>query len=364
MTTLLKGQTRRAQFIRAGVVLYDEGTEEEETILIREENLFNIARTAEGVPIVVGHPFIDDSNVDELKKGICGRVYEGFAGFKDVDLIIGDDEALQLVNSGFSVSCSLKPTKTLGAGTYNNVPYDREIVEAQIVHMGLVEDPRYEEAAIFENSKSSKKKEDDNNIIKASMFKLFTNSKKNKEMDLENTNILVGEDTFKASELLENSKDGKSLVLKTDLLNNEGDKDKDEDKDKKDNQKEEDDKKDDTKDNQSEKEDEKKAEEKEKAKDNEGDDKKDKEKEKMFKVNGSDKTLDEVLKLAAKADKKDNAKDDDEDDDDEQNNKKNTKNNSIKGALNDFIAKASKKAQPKSSYIPIAEKRELGKKMF
>ncbi len=360
MTTLTKGKTFKAQFIRAGVVKYDD-----ETILVREENLHMIANSFEGVPVIVGHEFITENNVDDLKVGICGKANlgGGFNGFKDIDIIIDDDRGLQAINAGFSVSCSLKPTKTLGSGTYNNVPYDREVTEAQGLHMALVEEPRYEEAVIFENSKSSKDKEKDNNIIKASMFKLFNNSKKNKEMDLENTNILIGEKTFKASEVLENSKDGKSLILKSDIFNNEGDKDK-EDKDKKDNQGEKGEKgeKDKAKGESDKADKSSESTKSDKAKDNEHDDDDDKKdntgdhKGKMFKVNGKDRTEDEVLRMAAAFDKKDNEKEEDKEE--------KSKDNSISGAMRQFYSKGAEAPAKQSNYIAPSEQTKLAKKLM
>ena len=360
MATLTKGKTFGAEFIRAGVVKYDN-----EVILIREENLDRIAQAFEGVPIIIGHEIITEDNVDNLKVGIAGKTGNTpiYNGFRTIDIIIDNDEGLQAINGGAKVSWSGRAAKTLDGGTYNNVPYDREIVEIEGLHIGLVDDPRYEEATIYENSKSSDK-EDDNNLIKAAMFNIFNNSKKEKDMDLENTKILVNGETFQASDLFDNSKDG--LVLKTNVLDNEKE-DKKDDEDKKDNEKKEDEK--DMKDNQSEKEAEDEAEKKEKAKRNESEDKEEEDKKdekdnvsETYKMaNGEEKTMKEVLEMANKFLKMSEKKNEEKKED-----KEKAKDNSKKpigDALNNSISSYGEKKK-ESGYIPSDKGQELGSKLF
>jgi hypothetical protein len=350
MSSLLKGRTFKAEIIRAGTVKYDN-----ETILIREENLDKIVKAFEGVPAIIGHESIDESNIDTLKVGRSGKSGMGVNGFRNIDMIIDDDRGIQAINNGAKVSWSGKPIKTLEGGTYNNVPYDREIVEVEGLHIGLVDDPRYEEAAIYENSKSSKNDDkDDNQIIKSAMFNLFNNSKNNKEMDLENLNIMVGEESFKASDLLENSKEG--LRLKTEILENEKDKEEEKKEEPKENEKEEE--KEEPKDN--EKEEKKEDEESEKPKDNEKKDDED-----MYELsNGDKKSMKSIIEMANKY--MDMKAKDNEKEEDEEKKKDKTMNNS-KTPIKDAIVKADSsphKEGKASNYVSLDKGLELGKELF
>ena len=342
MTSLTKAKLFIGEFLRAGTVKY-----EDEVILIREENLDRIVKNFEGSPVIIGHEYVTNDNIDEIKVGTCGKVHlGGQLGFRAIDMIIDDDKGLQAINSGMSISCSLKPTETREGGTYNNVPYDREVINAEGLHMALVEDPRYEEAAIYSNSKSSDKEAKDNNLIKAAMFKIFNNSKKS-DMDLENTNILINGESFKASDILENSKDG--LVLKTDLLNNE--KKEEEKEEKKDNEKEEEKEEKESKDNEAEKEEEKKDNEKEEEEKEEKNNASD-----TFKLsNGEEKTSKQLVEMANELVKMKEKKDEKE------------KNNSklpLKEALDNAIKSASNEEVKESSYVSCKRSADLGSKLF
>ena len=349
MATLLKAKTFKAEFIRAGTVKYDD-----ETILIREENLDKIAKNFEGSATIIEHGFVTDGNIDDLKVGVCGKLNPNSSnGFRVIDIIIDDDRGLQAINSGMTVSCSFMATETREGGTYNNVPYDREIINANGLHMALVNEPRYEEAIIMENSKSTKKDSGISNLIGAAMFKFFNNSKKEKEMDLEKTNIIIEGKSFKASEVFDNSKEG--LVFKSNLFDNTKE-EEEEDKDKKDNESEK----------KAEEKKEKKVEKKEEDKDNkanEADDKKEKkdnETETFKLLNGEMKTSKELVVMANKM-IKDNEKEEEEEKEDK------PKNNSkapLKEAEDKQISSYNNEVIKKNSYVSIEESRNLGKELF
>ncbi len=186
ISTKLKARSFKARFLEPGVVGYTIGGEDE-IVLIKPENLNKIAQDFKGVHVIVDHQDVDLDNT-EVILGYVGNVWiDPSDGWAWCDFTINDDEAIGLINQGFSISCAYNPEFAEG-GTFHNVPYDREIIGGQAVHMAIVEHPRYEEAEIFENSTNKK------TIM---LFKFKKEKKENsaevKEVELENSKFEIEE---------------------------------------------------------------------------------------------------------------------------------------------------------------------------
>jgi hypothetical protein len=145
----LKAETFKARFLEAGVVQYAD-----EMVLIRPENLMTIALKFKGAKVIIDHKEVDASNASEIV-GYINNVWEE-NGWAWCDFTVNDEEAIDLINKGYSVSCAYLPVATGSGGTKNAVLYDREIVDIveddEVTHLAIVESPRYEDAIILKNS--------------------------------------------------------------------------------------------------------------------------------------------------------------------------------------------------------------------
>lgn len=160
MSAKLQAKTYSCRFLEAGVVKYDN-----EMVYISQENLMTIAECFKGTPMIIDHQNITIDNADALKFGNALNIRKGEDGWAWCDFTADDEEAINLINSGWSVSCAYVPTKTAGAGVHHNIPYDREILEAKALHIAIVQKPRYEKALVFENSLTNNNENMSNEIL-------------------------------------------------------------------------------------------------------------------------------------------------------------------------------------------------------
>ena len=155
MAEMAVGKTIRMPCMRRGLVSYPD-----ETILVTQNSLDELAKTAFGIPVVIEHPGIpiDGQSIKDIK--VVGRVakfnYEPEADLWFAEFVVDDDEAVQLLKNGHGVSTAWYGNEYKSGGTYNNVPYDRELLTARYEHLAIVKNPRYEMAKdpVFLNSKA------------------------------------------------------------------------------------------------------------------------------------------------------------------------------------------------------------------
>lgn len=169
----LKAKTYQCRFLEAGVVRY-----ENETVLIRPENVMKIAETFKGIPVCIDHKDLNLSNISDHKVGLVTReIWRDSDAWANCSFLIDNKKGVDVIEEGYSVSCAYIPTEFAPGGIYHNIPYDREILAGVGVHLALVSNPRYEGATILANSKEK------------TMFKLFKNKKE--EMSSENAIIEI-----------------------------------------------------------------------------------------------------------------------------------------------------------------------------
>lgn len=205
----LKARSYKCRFLEPGVVKYDK-----EMVLIKPENLMAIANSFKGAPITIDHVTLNDKNIHNECKGYVSSVYKGDDGWAWSELVIADNDAINKIDSGCSVSCSYIPTKFGAGGTYHNIPFAREILAGDGLHMALVDNPRYEDAMILANSINQIEK---NNMT---IFKFFSNKPKKeeiKEISLDNAVFEVDGEKVKVSELLKAYQNAKSKKNEKDM---------------------------------------------------------------------------------------------------------------------------------------------------
>jgi hypothetical protein len=155
MAEMVTGKTIRMPCMRRGLVSYPD-----ETILVSQDALEQLATTAFGIPVVVEHPGIalDSESIKNIK--IAGRVakfeYDLATDLWFAEFVVDDEDAVNLLKSGWGVSTAWYGDDYTNGGTYNNIAYDRQLLKGRYEHLAIVQNPRYEMAVdpIFLNSKS------------------------------------------------------------------------------------------------------------------------------------------------------------------------------------------------------------------
>jgi len=142
----LKAQTFKARFLEKGVVKYDD-----EMVLIKPDNLMAIAMDFKGTHVIINHQDVAENEASEKIVGYINNVWLGDDGWAWCDFTVNSEEAITLINQGYSVSCAYFPKYAEG-GTYHNIPFDREVVGGEATHLAIVKNPRYEDAIILKNS--------------------------------------------------------------------------------------------------------------------------------------------------------------------------------------------------------------------
>ena len=100
--------------------------------------------TMSGVPIFVTHD--EDSDV-------IGIVVKSFYNKNDgkiwCEFILFDNEAIKLVEAGWTLSNAYDFTVKEKEGHYHGIDYDFEVIDGIYRHLAIVEDPRYSESKIL-----------------------------------------------------------------------------------------------------------------------------------------------------------------------------------------------------------------------
>lgn len=141
---------RACNFIEKGVCEYAN-----ERVYVSQDALHKSMQTMKGRPVIIDHQTgITPENMQEYAVGyVTGVDINPIEAGCDCQFVIFDDKGKEVIADGYSVSCAYKPIAFGPGGTWHNVPYDREIVELEFTHLALVQNPRYEDAKVYENAK-------------------------------------------------------------------------------------------------------------------------------------------------------------------------------------------------------------------
>jgi hypothetical protein len=146
MTKMVVGKTIKMPCMRPGPCKYSD-----EMVYISPETLIKMASTAHGIPVVVDHTVVDTGNVETV---VVGRVADMHGDGTEVHFVVDDSEAVKHLQDGWGVSTCYRITESGPGGTFNAIPYDREVLDARYEHLAIVANPRYEMAVdpVFYNS--------------------------------------------------------------------------------------------------------------------------------------------------------------------------------------------------------------------
>jgi hypothetical protein len=121
-----------------------------ERLLVDADAIKKMLPSLNGKPIYINHQDVDLNTMKEKAVGyIADAFWNELDGWAWAKMLIIDEEAQMAASTGWSVSNAYLPAEWGGGGTCNNVEFDRCITDGGFTHMALVQEPRYEEAKIF-----------------------------------------------------------------------------------------------------------------------------------------------------------------------------------------------------------------------
>ena len=144
---LPSGKKFKSRFIQPGLAGYPQ---QYGNVLITKESLDKFVNTLEGKPVIINHQEVTTKNVADIE---VGRVHNVWFNEEDgwywCDGVLTSQNAIDLINDGYSVSCSYNVSDfTDKGGTVNNIKYDMEFLDGVFTHLAIVNNPRYEDAEI------------------------------------------------------------------------------------------------------------------------------------------------------------------------------------------------------------------------
>lgn len=218
-----KGKYFKTRFLQPGLVKYSFGV-----CVLEKDTIDKFINDFVGCPVIIGHNDVTNENAKELSCGnICHIWYDEQDGWYWGDGIIDNEEAIELINNGYNVSCQYEITEYANNTTealHNGNPYDKVILNGKPEHLAIVETPRYENAMIAVNALDKTETAEDepenitetiataiNSIKETDMFRNLFN-KKEKKMDKEEMKSLFMEciqDVLKAQNEEDKKEDDK-----------------------------------------------------------------------------------------------------------------------------------------------------------
>jgi hypothetical protein len=177
------GKPVKIRFIEPGVVFYEHlNNGKGGNVLVRKEALDKMNKTAVGKPIFnFTHKSVSHN---DFTNGKAQGVLANDSSFNPQDAwfyvtgLVWDDETLENIKKGYSVSCAYDVTEWGPGGTYHNIPYEAEVINGEYTHIAVVDNPRYEDASaqILVNQGGGMQfkfwKKDDKGDLKASEMEL------------------------------------------------------------------------------------------------------------------------------------------------------------------------------------------------
>ena len=146
-----KGRFFRARFLQPGLVKYSFGV-----CLLTKETIDKFVYKFVGCPVVVDHKDVSDKNAKDIRVGVISKVdFDPFDAWYWCEGVIFDQEAIDLVNNGYNVSCQYEITQYATnekKELHNGNEYDKEILDGAPEHLAIVKNPRYESAMIAVNA--------------------------------------------------------------------------------------------------------------------------------------------------------------------------------------------------------------------
>ena len=155
-----KGRPFESRFLEAGLVKYSFGV-----CLLTKETIDKFINSFVGCPVIIDHQDITDENAKDERVGVISEVwYNEKDGWFWCKGIIFDDEAIDLIKKGYSVSCQYGITEyqdNTENKLHNGNEFDKYILNGKPEHLAIVKNPRYESAYIAVNAIEVKAENED-----------------------------------------------------------------------------------------------------------------------------------------------------------------------------------------------------------
>lgn len=162
MTKLVIGKTVKIPCMRPGPCRYSD-----EMVYLSSEALARMAESAHGIPVVVEHVIVNTDNVEHVVVGRVADMHPIEDGAWEAHFVVDDPSAIEKLKNGWGVSTAYRISESGPGGTFNAIPYDREVMNAKYEHLAIVSNPRYEFAVgpTFYNSADPLQSEGGDNTI-------------------------------------------------------------------------------------------------------------------------------------------------------------------------------------------------------
>lgn len=155
-----------ARHMHPGVVRYQN-----EDILVKTDTIKRMARSMNGKPVYVHHQDVKVHDVEKADGYVADTFYNEMDGWCWSKFIVVTDAGHDAVRKGWGVSNAYRPLQSRQGGTFQNVDYNREILNGEYTHLAIVPDPRYEDSKIFTPEQ----------------FKAYQDEKKTQLLELQNS---------------------------------------------------------------------------------------------------------------------------------------------------------------------------------
>lgn len=155
-----KGRPFESRFIESGLVKYSFGV-----CLLTKKTIDKFINSFVGCPVIIDHQDVTDENAKDERVGVISEVwYNEKDGWFWCKGIIFDDEAIDLIKKGYTVSCQYEITEyqdNTENKLHNGNEFDKYILNGQGEHLAIVKNPRYENAYIAVNNADELKADED-----------------------------------------------------------------------------------------------------------------------------------------------------------------------------------------------------------
>lgn len=144
-----KGKFFTTRFLQAGLVKYSFGV-----CLLDKETIDRFIYNFVGCPVIINHKDVTNTSAKDDRVGVISRVwFNEQDGWYWGEGVIFEQEALDLIDKGYNVSCQYEITEySSTGGIHNGNEYDKTILNGKPEHLAIVKNPRYENAMIAVNA--------------------------------------------------------------------------------------------------------------------------------------------------------------------------------------------------------------------
>lgn len=144
-----KGRRFETRFLQAGLVKYSFGV-----CLLEKETIDKFIYNFVGCPVIINHKDVTNQSAKDDRVGVISRVwFNERDGWYWGEGVIFEQNALDLIDKGYNVSCQYEITEySSNGGIHNGNNYDKTILNGKPEHLAIVKNPRYENAMIAVNA--------------------------------------------------------------------------------------------------------------------------------------------------------------------------------------------------------------------